>query len=471
MQNRDNILEELKTDSQKYIYSGYTFSVPTIGKKGSSLTPKPYRITKCTYHSRILEDLHSVWDINKFKVARAPLEVGELVDRRAFQCLTIRVLDMPIKLAGSNDYKIPDEIHPFIDTIQMIVNHEHSILSEQQLLSYHAYLTIDQSEVKAGTMQRKPGAHVDGFQGARIFPKTLINHSYVVSNGTPTIFYPHSFDFSYLNEGIHDYFLEMDTQAKDSKAIRTKPYSIYLMDAYTVHRADLATENCFRTFLRVSYDVKVFDRLGNTINPLLSYSWNMVPREVQSTLVRYQSLNDYEKELIGSSKFKNLCRHMDKLKNSNLERYYNFSYMGLQSKKINVIKLILKKLSETDKPNIQELRLMFIAATQKKLDISQLGIVTLIAHLRRGKNCIKSNLLLDFILEMVTQKSCLLSKKLLIELIKGQEQTTQGKDIMKFIEKFRESKNQAVNSSCFWHTANKMHEKPIRCSLQLRAKL
>lgn len=471
MQTRDNTSKELKTDTQKYTYSGYTFSVPTIGQKGISLIPKSYPITQCTYHSKILEDLHTVWDISKFQVARVPLEVGELVDRHAFQCPTIRILDMPIKLAGSNDYKIPNEVTPFINTIQMIVDHEHSILSEQQLLSYHAYLTIDQSEVKVGTMQRKPGAHVDGFQGARISPKTLINHSYVVSNGTPTVFYPHSFNFSHLNEGIHDCFLEMDAQAKEDKAMLSKPYFIYLMDAYTVHRAEIATKNCFRTFLRISYDVKEFDRLGNTINPLLSYSWNMVPREVQSTLVRYQSLNDYENKIIGSSNFKELYAYMDKLKKSNLECYYNFSYIALQSENIKVIQLILKNLSETDKPTIQELRLMFIAAKQKNLDLSRLALATLAAHLRQGKDCIKNNLFLDFVLEMITQSPRILSKKLLNELVKGQEQTAQGKDILKLIEKFHDSKNKNISHFSFWNTASETEEKLVKASSQLRSKL
>jgi len=38
----------------------------------------------------------------------------------------------------------------------------------------------------------------------------------------------------------------------------------------------------FRTFFRLSYSPRMFDRLGNTHNPLFDYSWPMVPRDFHS---------------------------------------------------------------------------------------------------------------------------------------------------------------------------------------------
>lgn len=469
MQARDKSSEESKNDAQKYTYSGYTFAVPTVSKTGISLTPKPYSLTKCTYNSKIFEDLHSVWDLNKFRVARTPVEIGKIPEPHTFHNPTIRILDMPIKLAGSNEYKIPDEITPFRSTIQKIIDHEHAILSEEQLLSYHAYLTIDQSYVQAGAMQRKPGAHVDGFQGARICPKTIINHSYVVSNVTPTVFYPQAFNFSHLDERFHDFFVEMDAQAHEEKSIQTNPYTIYLMDAYTVHRASIATESGFRTFLRVSYDVKEFDRLGNTINPLLPYNWEMAPREVQSTLVTHAFLTDHEINLLNSSNILFIGSHLNELKKSNLAHYYNFSYRGIQSKNIDVVKLVLNNLSTTEQPKIQELRLMFVAATLHSA-VSAIGKIALINHLKLAKDHIKSNLLLDFVLEMITQKPYFLPTKLLAELVKGQEHTSQGKDIIKLMKKFPDSSDHTRYSCSFWEAAFK-HNKPNDNSIPLRAKL
>lgn len=468
MQNREKShQDESKGSSQKYTYSGYSFTVPSMGKSGVSLTPKPYSITSYNYNSKIIDDLHSIWDLNKFKNPRMPLEVGRIADERPFHTPIARILDMPIKLAGSNEYKIPEDVIPFLTTIQMIVDHEHSILSERQLLSYYAYLTIDQSYVQAGTMQRKPGAHVDGFQGARISPKTIINHSYVVSNGTPTVFFPQSFNFSKLNERMHDFFLEMDNQADEDKAVPSKPFTVYLMDAYTVHRASLATQDCFRTFLRLSYDVKEFDRLGNTINPLFSYKWDMVPREVQSTLVRHQSLDDFELKLLNNFQSEILSQYLEKLKKSNLEHYYNFIYAGMNSKDINIVRLFLKNISPSEKPRIQELRLLFIVATQKDLEVAQLGKAVFIAHLKLAKQHIKSNLFLDFLLEVITQKPYLLSKRFLHDLVNGQENTPQGKDILKALH------NVSNNAFYFWDCSlksnNIFQKQPLPG--QLRSKL
>ena len=53
----------------------------------------------------------------------------------------------------------------------------------------YAYITIDQGLIEPGNTQRKGGAHVDGFQGARINPKNEINYSYIISNLTPTACY------------------------------------------------------------------------------------------------------------------------------------------------------------------------------------------------------------------------------------------------------------------------------------------
>ncbi|HEX2548381.1 MAG TPA: hypothetical protein VHM20_01030, partial [Gammaproteobacteria bacterium] len=430
----------------------YSFNVPRMSQFGVSLSPKPYIVDKLKYNSRILGDLHSVWDITKFRDARTPVELCELSDTAVFKRPVTRVLDMPIKLAGSNDYKIPSNILPFQSIIQTIINHEHSILSEEQLRLYHAYLTIDQSYVTKGLMQRKPGAHVDGFQGSRINPKTIINHSYVVSNGTPTVFYPQSFKFSHLDERVHNFFLAMDAEAMEEKAIRTKPYTLYLMDAYTVHRADIAIENCFRTFLRISYDVKEFDRLGNTINPMFSYAWEMVPREAQSTLVHYQLLTDKEKDILSRGDSVILSQYMTELKKFNLDHYYNFSYFALHSENINLINIVLLSLANTNKPTIQELRLMFVIATNGNVNIAAMGKKALLSHLQLAKLHIENHLFLDFVLEMIMQSSKLLPKKFLAELIKGNEQTPQGKEIIKNIAKH-------FNPVRFWKKPDKTNER------------
>ncbi len=91
----------------------------------------------------------------------------------------------------------------------------------------------------------------------------------------------------------------MDRQKKPESVLLTNEYEIYLMNAYLVHEGTEARQAGFRTFLRVSFDVKEFDRLGNTHNPMFDYNWGMAPRETQSGLLEYQELGDGLTKVLG----------------------------------------------------------------------------------------------------------------------------------------------------------------------------
>jgi hypothetical protein len=158
---------------------------------------------------------------------------------------------------------------------------------------YHAYLTIDQRWVAPGTLQREAPCHVDGFQGARWTPKCRTNHTYTVSDVLPTAYYVQPFDFSKLDERLHDYFWEMNAQVADTNEAhryQPGPAELTLMDCYCVHRG---VENdgaapVFRTWMRLSFEERrrVFDRLGNAHNPLFDYEWAMVDRDIEQLGLR-----------------------------------------------------------------------------------------------------------------------------------------------------------------------------------------
>jgi len=64
---------------------------------------------------------------------------------------------------------------------------------------------------------------------------------------------------------------------------RPPEFELTLMNPYCVHKGDHLSaqmRSVFRTFFRISYDVRQFDRLGNAHNPLFDYNWNMVAREL-----------------------------------------------------------------------------------------------------------------------------------------------------------------------------------------------
>ena len=161
------------------------------------------------------------------------------------------------------------------------------------LPSYHAYLTIDQRWVAPGTLQREAPCHVDGFQGARYRPKCRTNHTYTVSDVLPTAYYVQAFDFTGLDERLHDYFWEMNAQVRDTNEghrWQPLPAEITLMDCYCVHRGveNDGPEPVFRTWMRLSFEERrrVFDRLGNAHNPLFEYEWPMVDRDIEQLNLR-----------------------------------------------------------------------------------------------------------------------------------------------------------------------------------------
>ena len=107
----------------------------------------------------------------------------------------------------------------------------------------------------------------------------------MVSDAVPTAFYVQPFHVEGLDERYHNFFSEFNRQALPERAWYPRPYDITLMDAYTVHKAETTPYPVYRTFLRLSYTMRMFDRLGNAHNPLFNYQWEMVSRDTQSELV------------------------------------------------------------------------------------------------------------------------------------------------------------------------------------------
>lgn len=196
------------------------------------------------------------------------------ISTQAANKLYPRVLDMPIRLAGDNTYHLPEEWADLAPILQGIISHEHA--HNPNWRDYHAYLTVDSSEVVKGDQQRHGGLHVDGFQGDRINPKTKVNRSYVMTTNGGTRFYPQRFIIPDVTK--YNIFQGFDIQGGHYNI--AEDHLIYLMDAYTVHESGTTARNGIRTFVRLSYDVKQFDRAGNSHNSMLNYNWNMVTRNI-----------------------------------------------------------------------------------------------------------------------------------------------------------------------------------------------
>lgn len=256
--------------------SPVTFDAYTSSAQGFILHPTP--LVRLPVPVPSLPEDERVFDKARYATeVHAPVPVlptGDLLDREFPRCL-----DMPIRLAGDTTYRLPNEWVPLVPVLGHILAIEHA--NNPHWADYHTYITVDCSTVEADGQQRNGGLHVDGFQGARIDPKTKVTRNYVATSNGGTRFYPQRFNAD-LDDATFNLFEGFDLQAGQPQVAPEN--MVCFMDAYTVHESGLASRDGLRTFLRVTFDLKPFDRFGNTRNAMLDYDWDMVTRTVHETL-------------------------------------------------------------------------------------------------------------------------------------------------------------------------------------------
>ena len=280
-------------------YRGKNFVIPTLSKKGFIIKPEENFVTPdIEEDSPIMHALNKTWDEKEFQIARRPISFGviPLHEQQLFSRPGVapRILDMPIKFPGS-DFRVPEEFAQDVPVIQRIANIERAI-NPEHYDEYYCYMTSDEGWVEVGELQREAPCHVDGFQGERWKPKVRNNHTYTLGDVIPTVYYEQPFETDHLDPAKHDYFWEFNRQVKETQskhAWRSQPFELTMMDCYSVHRGDRANARVYRRWTRYSFEVRIFDRLGNAHNPLFAYNWDMVPRDIEAlNLVAYDQSSD-----------------------------------------------------------------------------------------------------------------------------------------------------------------------------------
>lgn len=59
-----------------FCYGGTDFTVPQLQARGVSFTATSYPIVRSGYNSAVMDELHTLWDINKFKKPHLPVDIG-----------------------------------------------------------------------------------------------------------------------------------------------------------------------------------------------------------------------------------------------------------------------------------------------------------------------------------------------------------------------------------------------------------
>jgi hypothetical protein len=275
--------------------NGTNFTLTTLGGSGFSIGVRTWR-EKYDKEHFIIKTVHRPFNKELFSFPHTPIVVGETLNRSKFSRPNkIRVLDTPIKFPDYPEYRLPKEVDQFDDVISMMISFEHKI--NPFVNQYYAYLTVDQMEVDAGKTQRVAGAHCDGFQGAKVKYKRPGNRQYIAFDNTSPTFYAQEFKTAHLDEKTDNFFLSFDEQADDTAAITFDPYTVVLCGAYTVHKSSVQEKREHRTFVRLIYDTRVFNRFGNTHNPLFDYKWDMTEQPIPSHL-KHNPMQKFNVEML-----------------------------------------------------------------------------------------------------------------------------------------------------------------------------
>lgn len=256
---------------------GDTFSV-NHGEMGLMAAASRYVVSRSG--NRIL-DYVDKYDVKMFETPFKPTVVGKAIPL----AIGVDILDMPIKFPGSNEYRIPKQAKKLVETIKQIAELEHSY--NERINEYYAYLTTELAFVQTGETQRREGFHVDGYQGARTTKDSLINRSYTYTSSDTTQFSLKGVDISSIDDSRYNIFKYMDSKLEGEKSCLwwPEPYEIVFMNVYNIHRSPEVRFPHLRFFFRLSYDVRKFDRKGNTHNPMFDYKWKMVERNTQNLLM------------------------------------------------------------------------------------------------------------------------------------------------------------------------------------------
>lgn len=232
------------------------------------------------------------FDLNALSKPNLPIAIGRIVGAPAqieFSSVdNAQVYDMPIYVPGQG-WRVPMELKPYCAVLKRIVAAE--LTTNPNIDNCYAYVTIDSGIVAPNHYARRGGLHVDGFvsnvnQAIESDGVVYGDNTYIVCDDLGTEFYKGPFDLSKVNHDDPVAVLKaFDEQGKGMPFVQAEPYTIYRLtvnNVHAVHPNDTG-EYRQRTFLKCTFSVRPFNRLGSTINPLFNgLKWNYVPRDLSS---------------------------------------------------------------------------------------------------------------------------------------------------------------------------------------------
>src|SRR5687767_4258099 len=132
--------------TRSFEYRGKHYTVPEFGPEGYVVEPARDVVAPALpADSPILAKIGTIWDLENFRVARRPVELG-LVPAEQRPILAApglpRTLDLPIKFPGSA-FRVPQEFAQLRWLIQRVADLE-SVINPRLYDEFYCYMTVDQ---------------------------------------------------------------------------------------------------------------------------------------------------------------------------------------------------------------------------------------------------------------------------------------------------------------------------------------
>lgn len=200
------------------------------------------------------------------KYGNAPIEIASDVFIDNSEMYFYQYL--PIKLRGSLEMKIPDQLLKFQDLIKTcnadFFGYGHGIKD------YYIYITAKCLYAPTGSNLNRPGWHSDGFLTNDI--------NYIWSDSLPTEYITGS--FNNISQNHKDSLKEFDFLGCSIPSNFCKENSIYRLDDKVIHRSQINNGDPFlRQFIKISFSKEKYNLKGNSHNYLIDYDWEMKDRE------------------------------------------------------------------------------------------------------------------------------------------------------------------------------------------------
>jgi len=292
---------------------GLSFNKPNLSSvshtiKNINLTSEDLlryeKIMKDNETNPIITNIGLPTNFDMAKQAKTPIKLKQIIPDNLSDLEIIDnmsgVIDMLIK--NGNQIIVPKELC-MLENI-LVEAYKFESHTNKNIENWNMWLLVDIRPVQKFHTQRNAGYHYDGMALAGKHSNCPVTSIYSWANKLPTRFYtgkvtfPNNFD-SKCNANI----IAQKQTKKQEDIFASEEFCLYKFDGTTVHTGIESSENIYdRVFIRICFTAPnvLFDRLGNTVNPCLSY--NFLWRVVKDPIVTFKSIVQFDTP----NEFKNL---------------------------------------------------------------------------------------------------------------------------------------------------------------------